>query len=152
MSKVRAKNNNKVLWVLLLILLVCFGALGFGFYKYFYAGSSTSKYGDRLEGIENYPLSDTLSKDINAVYDGNDNVGDVNVTVEGKIVYIDIDLIKSIKIEEAQTLAIKSLDSIGEKNLTFYDIQFIITYSGEEENENFPIFGSKNASSLKVVW
>ena len=152
MSKVRAKSNNKVLWVLLLILLVCFGALGIGFYKYFYAGSSTSKYGDRLEGIENYPLSDTLSKDINAVYDGNDNVGDVNVTVEGKIVYIDIDLIKSIKIEEAQTLAIKSLDSIGEKNLTFYDIQFIITYSGEEENENFPIFGSKNASSLKVVW
>src|SRR5574344_866536 len=119
MSKVRSKSNNKVLWVLLLILLVCFGALGFGFYKYFYAGSSTSKYGDRLEGIENYPLSDTLSKDINAVYDGNDNVGDVNVTVEGKIVYIDIDLIKSIKIEEAQTLAIKSLDSIGEKNLTF---------------------------------
>ena len=33
-----------------------------------------------------------------------------------------------------------------------YEVQYILTYSGEEENNNFPVFGSKNASSLKVVW
>ena len=37
-------------------------------------------------------------------------------------------------------------------NLTYYDVHFILTYSGEEENENFPLFGAKSSNSLKVVW
>ena len=76
----------------------------------------------------------------------------VTVNNEGKIVYITINFTKSIKVTTAEDLAIKSLDKVGEKNLTYYDVQYILTYSGTEENTNFPVFGSKSASSLKVVW
>ncbi len=152
MGKVRRNQDNRVLWVLLGILGVCFLAIGILFYRYFYAGTSSSKYGERLDGIENYPLSKTLEKDIQDLYKDNTEIDKVTVTNEGKIVYITINFTKSIKVATAEDLAIKSLDKVGEKNLTYYDVQYILTYSGTEENTNFPVFGSKSASSLKVVW
>ena len=153
MSKRKNKQDNTMLWILIVILVVCFIMIGFLFYKYFYSGISTSKYGDtRLEGIENYPLSKTLEEDIQGIYSKEKSVGDVKVNVEGKIVYITIDFKESVKVDTAKTLASKALDKVGEKNLGFYEIQFVLTYSGKDENKNFPIFGSKNANSLKVVW
>lgn len=152
MSKRRKNQDIKVIIALLVILLVCALVIGFGFWKFFYSGAGSSKYGDRLEEIEKYPLDDNLETKIKSVYTGNDNVGKVDVTVEGRVIYINIDFVKSIKVSSAQSLAIKSLNEIGEKNLGYYDVQYILTYSGTEENNNFPVFGAKSSSSLKVVW
>ena len=153
MSKARKKQDNTMLLILIGILVVCFVMIGFLFYKYFYSGISTSKYGDsRLEGIENYKLSDTLSEDIAGSLSEKKSVGKTNVTVEGRVIYITIDFVESVKVDTAKDLAVKTLDKIGEENLKYYEVQFILTYSGETENTNFPVFGSKNANSLKVVW
>ncbi len=152
MSKRKKIQNNKVLLVLLGILLVCFLVLGFGFYKYFYAGAGNNKYGDRLDDIDKYPLSKTLEDDIKSVFSENSEVSKTTVNVEGKVIYINIDFGTSLKVSQAQDIAVKALDKIGEDNLKYYDVQFILTYSGTEENENFPVFGSKSSSSLKVVW
>jgi hypothetical protein len=146
------KTENIVLAALIIILFACFAAIGFLFYKYFYAGASSNKYGDRLDGIENYPLSSTLEDDIKSLYSEEKSVNKVVVHVQGKIVYIDIDFSEAVKIETAESLASKSLEKIGEENLKFYDVQYILSYSGEEENENFPIFGAKKSTSTKIVW
>ena len=69
-----------------------------------------------------------------------------------RIIYIIVDFKESIKVDSAKSIATKALDKIGEDNLKFYEVQYILTYSGEEENTNYPVFGSKNANSLKVVW
>ena len=119
------------------------------FYKYFYAGTSETKYGDRLEEVVNHKLSATLGEDIKSVFAGNKSVGDVTVNVQGLIIYININFVESVKVTDAQSVAIKALDKIGEDNLSFYEVQFILTC---DDNENFPVFGSKNANSLKVVW
>ena len=153
MSKTKRKQDNTMLWILIIILVVCFIMIGFLFYKYFYSGISTSKYGDtRLEGIENYPLSKTLEDDIKGLYKSEKSVSDVKVNVEGKIVYINIEFKEAVKADTAKTLASKALDKIGEDNLKFYEIQFLLTYSGEGENKVFPLFGMKNPNSTKVVW
>ncbi len=146
------KSENIVLVVLILILIGSFCAIGLLFYKYFYAGASSNKYGDRLDGIENYPLPASLEDDIKSLYSDDTNVGKVVVHVQGKIIYIDITFSTAVKIEVAESTASKALEKIGTDNLTFYDIQYILTYSGEEENDNFPIFGAKKATSQKVVW
>ena len=152
-KKSKRKQDNTMLLILIGILVVCFLAIAFLFYKYFYSGISTSKYGDtRLEGIENFKLSDNLESDIKSLYDGQKSVGEVKVNVEGRVIYITIDFVESVKVDTAKNLAIKSLDKIGEENLKYYELQMILTYSGATENTNFPIFGSKNANSLKVVW
>ena len=152
-KKIKNKQDNTMLWILIFILLVCFGMIAFLFYKYFYAGISTSKYGDtRLEGIENYKLSDTLQDDIKKLYENEKSVDTVNIDVQGRIIYINMGFKEAIKADQAKSLAVKALEPIGELNLTFYEVQFILTYTGEGENKVFPIFGSKNANSLKVVW
>ncbi len=153
-KKVKTNRNQdyKVLWVLLGILLVCFLVIGFLFYKYFYAGISTSKYGPRLDGIESYKLSSNLNEEISSIYAEEKSINKVSTDVEGRIIYINIDFKEPVKTATAQDLAIKSLEKIGEDNLTYYEVQFLLTYSGEEENANFPMFGSKNKNSLKVVW
>lgn len=155
-KKSKKNNRNKqdytVLWVLLGILIVCFLSIGFLFYKYFYAGTSSSKYGDRLNDIDKYPLSKTLKDDIASLYTSESSVEKVTTNVEGRIIYITIDFKESIKVSKAEELAVKSLEKIGEDNLKYYEVQYLLEYTGEGENENFPVFGSKSSSSLKVVW
>ena len=146
------RSENIVLAILILILLGSFAGIGFLFYKYFYAGASSNKYGDRLDGIENYPLPSTFNSDVEALYKDEKSINKVITNVQGKIIYIDIDFKEAVKVETAETLATKALEVVGENNLTFYDIQYILTYSGEEENKNFPIFGAKKTTSPKVVW
>ena len=152
MSKNKRGKSNKVLLVLLGILAVCFISIGILFYKFFYAGTSGSKYGNRLNGIENYPLSKTLQDDIKSLYADNSKVGEIKVTNEGRVIYINMDFKETLKVSDAESLAEKALEKIGESNLTYYDVQFILTYSGEEENENCPVCGAKSSNSLKVVW
>lgn len=146
------KQDYLVIWVLLGILIVCFVVLGVLFIKNFYSGIGSSKYGDRLDGIEKHVLSKSLKDDIASIYKEEASVNKTNVNVKGKIIYITLDFKESIKVETAKDLAIKSLDKIGEDNLKYYELQFILTYSGSEENTSYPVFGSKNANSLKVVW
>ena len=149
MAKRKNKQDNIILLVLMGILLVCFIAICLLFYKYFYAGTSETKYGDRLEEVEQHKLSATLNEDIKSVFAETKSVGDVKVNVQGLIIYINIDFAESVKVADAQSIAIKALDKIGEDNLSFYEVQFILTCA---DNENFPVLGSKNANSLKVVW
>jgi hypothetical protein len=149
MAKRKNKQDNIILLVLVGILFVCFIAICLLFYKYFYAGTSETKYGDRLEEVVNHKLSATLKEDINSVFADNKSVGEVTVNVQGLIIYINIDFVESVKVTDAQSVAIKALDKIGEDNLSFYEVQFLLTCA---DNENFPVLGSKNANSLKVVW
>ena len=149
MAKRKNKQDNIILLVLGGILLVCFIAMCLLFYKYFYAGTSETKYGDRLDGIENYVLSSTLNDDIKAIYSENKAIGEVVVNTEGKIIYINVEFAETTKAADAKNLAAKALDAIGEDNLTYYEVQFILTC---KDNEEFPLFGSKSASSSKVVW
>ena len=149
MAKKKHKQDNIILLVLIGILVVCFIVICLLFYKYFYAGISETKYGDRLDGIEEHVLKDNLVDEIKKLYTENKEVGEIKVNTKGKVIYINMDFVESVKVETAQSLAIKALDVIGEENLKYYEVQYIIK---NKDNENFPIFGSKNANSLKVVW
>lgn len=149
MTKRKNKQDNIILLVLLGVLVVCFIAICLLFYKYFYAGTSETKYGDRLDGIENYVLSSTLEDDVKKIYTNDKSVGEISVKTQGKIIYINIGFVESVKVADAQTLAVKALDAIGEENLNYYEVQYILTCT---DDENYPVFGSKNANSSKVVW
>ena len=148
----RRRQSNAVLWVLIFILLACFSVIGYVFYTYFYAGTSSTKYGNRLDDMPNYPLPETLEKDIKALYEDETIISNVEYDLQGKIIYIIIDFNEPTSSENAQSLALKTLDLIGETNLTYYEVQYILNYKGEEESNNFPIFGAKGVNGLKVVW
>ena len=145
-------SNNTVFLVLIGVLVVCFVVIGILFYKYFYAGSGNSNYGERLIDIDKYPLSDSLENDIKSLYTNEKNISKVTVNTKGRIIYINMIFNAATKAADAETLASKALDKIGTENLTYYEVQYLLTYEGEGTVTNFPIFGSKGCNSLKISW
>lgn len=143
-------KENKVLFVLALIVIISLILIGVGLVKYFYS-SSGDKYGDRLNGIEEHKLSDTLADDIKALYES--GVESVSVDTKGKIIYVIMDVSDGVSKVDAQSYAIKALDVFSDDDKSFYDIQFMITCkNASEETTTYPMEGYKNSNNTQVVW
>lgn len=143
-------KENKVLFVLALIVIISLILIGVGLIKYFYS-SSGDKYGDRLNGIEEHKLSNTLADDIKALYES--GVESVSVDTKGKIIYVIMDVSDGVSKVDAQSYAIKALDVFSDDDKSFYDIQFMITCkNASEETTTYPMEGYKNSNNTQVVW
>lgn len=143
-------KENKVLFVLALIVIISLILIGVGLVKYFYS-SSGDKYGDRLNGIEKHKLSNTLSDDIKALYES--GVESVSVDTKGKIIYVIMDVSDGVSKVDAESYAIKALDVFSDDDKSFYDIQFMITCkNASEETTTYPMEGYKNSNNTQVVW
>lgn len=143
-------KENKVLFVLALIVIISLILIGVGLVKYFYS-SSGDKYGDRLNGIEEHKLSNTLADDIKALYES--GVESVSVDTKGKIIYVIMDVSDDVSKVDAQSYAIKALDVFSDDDKSFYDIQFMITCkNASEETTTYPMEGYKNSNNTQVVW
>lgn len=143
-------KENKVLFVLALVVIISLILIGVGLVKYFYS-SSGDKYGDRLNGIEKHKLSNTLSDDIKALYES--GVESVSVDTKGKIIYVIMDVSDGVSKVDAQSYAIKVLDVFSDDDKSFYDIQFMITCkNASEETTTYPMEGYKNSNNTQVVW
>ena len=147
-------KENKVLLVLALMLLTCFGIILFVLFKYFYVGGNSNKYGDRLDGIESYEVHSSLKGELEELYKET-KMNVKSIKVSGKIIYVTFALTEVIKTDDAKNLVLKSLEKFSDDEKNFYDIQFIITCNteeSEEDNNLYPIMGYKNSSSYEVVW
>ena len=146
-------KENKVLLVLAIVLVVCFVAIGFVMFKYFYVGDSTSKYGDRLDGIEKHKIHSTLKSEIEELYKDT-KMSLKTYKTSGKIIYVTLELSEVIKVEDAKNLTLKSLEKFTDDEKNYYDIQFIVVCDSEQSTETqlYPIMGYKNSSSFEVVW
>lgn len=143
-------KENKVLFVLAIIIIMALVLMTIGLVTYFY-GNNKSPYGDRLNGIENYPIKDSISSDIQNLLDN--KVTSLKAEVKGKIIYIIMDVTKETTKTEAKDMAITSLEAFTDDQKNYYDIQYLITCKTEtEEEKSFPIEGYKNSSSNVIVW
>ena len=61
----RPKRRIKIGYILALIIVIAFGAVVL---KLVLPSSGTSKYGDRLEGIENYKFSEKAQKKVRRMF------------------------------------------------------------------------------------
>lgn len=135
----------------ILIFLIIIGI----FAKDMFFSSNGSVYGNRLDGIEDYPISD---EDISLVVknlEDNDKVKSAKVRIQGKIVYVTIDYKDDVSLDNAHEIAEKSLLDFNNDIKSFYDFQYILTQDDEnteEEDKKFPTMGSKNVSSTTIVW
>ena len=143
--------ENRVLFVLFLIIIICaFIILGVLF-KYFF-GATKSSYGDRLKGIETVEVTDTMKNDFLTSIKGNELVNDAKIDVRGKIVYIYLTFIETASLEEAQSRAIESLQFFEQNYLDFYDFHFTLKSNATETSEGFLIMGAKNVNGSGLVW
>ncbi len=144
-------QENKVLFVLAVILLISFVLIVVGLVSYFYGGD-TDPYGNRLDGIEDYPISKNIDKDIMAMYEDG-GVLSVDVDVKGKIVYVIMDVKATTDKVTARSYATKALTKFSDEEKNFYDIHFTITCdTNTEENKIYPMMGSKSAKRSNISW
>lgn len=145
-------KKNKVLFILTTIAIVCILVIIIGLLTSFYRKTNTSKYGDRLDGIEEVEITDSFREDLVSFYEENERVNEASVTLSGKIVYIIIDVTKGTTKAQAQTVANSGLEEFSEEEIEYYDFQFIVTCDDDSESEIYPTMGYKNNTSAKVVW
>ena len=145
-------QENSILFVLLFILIACIIAISVVVVTYFVRDSS-SKYGDRLDGIEDYPFEEDTQNEIISKIEENEIVEDATIRVSGKIIYITITFVPETTLVEGQSIALSSLDYFNEETLSFYDLEYMIKTDATEETEGFQIIGARNVSGTGgIVW
>ncbi len=143
-------RENKVLFVLSIIILVSLICIGVGLITYFYSEDG-DKYGNRLEGIENYPIPDSIESDIKSLYES--GLESLSVDIRGKVIYILMDVSVGVSKVDAQSMGVKALEKFTDEQKSFYDISFLITCKGiTEETTVFPMQGMKNSENSQIVW
>lgn len=145
-------QENSVLLVLFVILIACLIAISVVVVKYF-VGDSSSKYGERLDGIEKYPFGEKEQNELKDKIKEDKLVVDVKTRTSGKTIYITISFDPSSTLVEAQSKALASLEYFNEDILSFYDIQYMIKADSTDKTEGFQIMGSHNISGTGgIVW
>ena len=115
-------------------------------------GNGSNKYGNRLEGIENVQISDSRQSDFENNIANNEKVKKVDIRVQGKIVYITMQIEPGIKIEEAKSIALKTLDEFSDEEKSFYDFNFTLKQNSTENSDGFLISGARNKNGTGLIW
>lgn len=140
--------ENRVVFVLICILIVCFVAIVVVASSFFLAGHK-SNYGDRLINISDYPVTDEFKNSYMESIKENKGVTSVDLRISGRIIYVNIVFDKDVTLNNAKAIAEKSIDLFSEKNLEYYDIEFLLLSDGEN---GFAIMGARNVNGSGVIW
>lgn len=136
----------------LIVVLLVFIVLAFGFFIAYNAifVNNQSKYGDRLDGIENVKITDKIKKEIV------DNVGSLQITksvsvnVSGKTINVLAKVNDDIEVGKAKEIDGKVIEKLSDEVKKFYDIQILI--SKDTDDAKFPIVGYRHHSKDYISW
>lgn len=143
--------ENRVLFVLFIIVLFCILIIMGVFLKYFF-GSSKGSYGDRLDGIQEVEVTDEMQNNFLASMKKDELISDATIKVKGKIIYISLSFKDNVSLVEAQSKALASLMAFEQNYLDFYDFQYTLKGNATENSEGFLIMGAKNVNGSGLIW
>ncbi len=144
-------NENRILFVLFLILIICFIAICFVVMSYF-VGSSKSVYGDRVKN--KVKVADKMQKEYIDAIELDEMVDEATIRVGVRTIYITLKFNSTASLVEAESKAVASLDALSEDVLAYYDINFILLQDdvAGDESKGFTLMGSNNVNGSGVVW
>ena len=145
-------QEHRIFTILMAVVLVCMVLIITVLIQCFYVGNGSDKYGNRLEGIEKYKISESRQKDFENNIANNDKVKSVDIKVTGKIIYITMQITEGVELVEAQSIAQKSLESFSEKEQSFYDFNITLKQNSTDKSDGFIISGAKNKNGSGLTW
>ena len=145
-------KEHRIFTMLMAVVVVCIVLIITVLINVFYMGNGSNEYGNRLDGIEEVEISKSKESDFENNVANNDKIKKVDLHVQGKIIYITIEVETGVKLEEAEGIALKSLDNFDEKELAFYDFNFTLKQDATDNNDGFVISGAKNKNGTGLVW
>lgn len=142
-------KENRVLFMLILVLIVCFVAIVSVGVSYF-VGSHKSIYGDRLEGKIDIKNGDK-EKYLDALKEEK-LVEEATLRLSIRTIYVDLKFTTEATLVEAESIALASLENLSEEILAYYDVNFILTKDATEKDEGFTIMGARNSNGTGISW
>lgn len=144
-------KKHKVLLIVIAVCLILLILMFFGIKKAFFANAGGSKYGNRLDGIENYPIDNKTIDEIKQILNDIEFVNDVKYNLEGRRMDFVIDVNDDVDLITSRSLADKIAEKFSDEIKSFYDIQVYLT-SKNEESELYPTIGYKHKKSAVFQW
>lgn len=142
-------KKNKILVSLLVIAIVFFAAIMIIIFSNLSIGNN--EYGNRLDNIEKYPISDEVINEIKTDISSYEKVTSVSYNLEGKLANFILTVDDSLEEETAKNYANKILENLSDDVKSYYDIQVLVD-SDNKESEVYPIIGYKHKTTDMFVW
>lgn len=143
--------ENRVLFALFMIVLICVFVILGVMINYFF-GVSKSSYGERLQGIEEVEINDEFKNKFILFVKEDNVVNDATIKTRGKIIYITLSFKEGVSLEDAKNKASASLTTVEQKYLDFYDFNYTLKGAAVENGEGFLIMGARNVNGNGLVW
>ena len=142
-------KNNKILVTLILIAVIMFSTILIIVFSNLSSGNN--KYGNRLDGIEKYPITEEVINNIKSEISSLEKVESINYNLEGRLINFVRKVEDDLIVSEAKNYSEKILENFSDDIKSYYDIQILID-SNIDESENYPIVGYKHKTSDSLVW
>lgn len=143
-------NDNRVMFVLGIIVFFCILIILLVMFQYFF-GTSSSSYGDRLDDISSVPFESSAEEQIKNGFDPEHTL-DVSVSVKGKVVYIIAKFDETVSMSAAQGKAVEVYQAVDESYRNLYDFNVTIVQDATEINTGYCMMGAKNVSGDSFSW
>ena len=121
------------MWIIGSIVFILFCVVMALCVKILFYPSTTGTYGNRLEGIENYPISDEKIAEIKSAISESKDCESITYSLQGKIMKFFINVSSETGTTSAQRLGDNIIDSFSETELGYYDVSIYITSVSENE-------------------
>ena len=143
-------RDNRVLFVLMTILIICLILIAFVVADYF-LGSTKDKYGDRLEGIDKVKITDKQVTDYEKKIAEDEKISKCEINKSGRTIYITITF-TDVNLDDAKAKAQATLDLFEEKYKKYYDIHYTIIQKKKGDSAGFTMMGAHNANGSGLIW
>ena len=123
----------------------------FGVKNAFFSNMGQSVYGNRLDGIEKYPIDDAVIKDIETTLKDTGNISSFKYELKGRLMNFIIEVNADVDLTTSRAFADKIAEKLSDDIKSFYDIQVYLTCS-DKESELYPTIGYKHKTSVGFKW
>lgn len=142
-------KKNTGLFIVLLLTIVLLVFITVIFVKLL-LGNSSNTYGNRLDGIDEVKISKETYDGVKTEITDTGLIEEVEIRLQGKIVYTTIILKSDTNANKAKEIAAKTLDNYSEEELGYYDFSYFLKWKGEEKDT--VIAGNKHHDLDKITW
>lgn len=139
-------NENKVLFVLGIILLICVIIIGVIAIKSFYSSCDDAYCNRRVDEVRS-----SIPTDIKETLTSNENVTKVSVLVKNAIIYVSATFKNEVKMDDAKKVMNDIIPLFTEQELLTYDLD--LTIKTEDTEKGYIIKGARNTNGNgNIIW
>ena len=133
------------------VILVLVILMFFGIKNAFFSNMGQSVYGNRLDGIEKYPIDDAVIKDIETTLKDTGSVNSFTYELKGRLMNFIIEVNADVDLTTSRAFADKIAEKLSDDIKGFYDIQVYLICT-DKESELYPTIGYKHKTSVGFKW